>query len=474
MVLLLLFVPPCPGGRSVQAHDAADGLQRGNPAVHVLARVVQVKAGAARGVLSQVAHEGLGAVVSRPDGHALGVENGADVVRMDIFHVKGNNAGLVVPGGVTAVEFDVGQFAQLRQGIGDEIPFDGFDAGKGKVFQVVDGGGQAGGTADVLRPRLEFGGQLGVGRVLFRHIFDHVPAHKERRHLVEQGFPAVQDADAHGAQELVPAEGEKVAVQLLHVHGEMGNALGAVDDADGADTVGLVDDFAHVIHEAQDIGHVGHGDDLRLFRNLRFYVFFGQVAILFEIDVFQHGAFGLGDHLPGHEVAVVFGDGKDDFVTRLHEGEAVAVRHEVQGFRGVFREDDFVRLRRMDKVLDLGARVFIDIRGLDAELVGPAVRVGVTAAIVAADGPDDAFRFLGRGAVVQVDERFVVHRPLQEREIMTKVPAGPLFIFHQQSTPRSVVLLRPAGPRRQCARGRAGTTLRRRGAGLRSGPGRGS
>ena len=215
-------------------------------------------------------------------------------------------------------------------------------------------------------------------------------------------------------------EGKEVAVDVADVDLHVRDALRAVDDGDSADAVRLLDDFLDVVLEAQDVRDLRHGDDLRFLRDLRLDVFLREVAVLLKVDVLERRARRLGDELPRHEVAVVLRDGDDDLIASLDIAEAIAVGDEVQRLRRVLREDDLLRTGRIDELRRAHARILIDLRRLDRERIGAAVRIGVAAAVVAADGLDDLLRLLRRRAVIEISDLFPVHLHLEKREIFQK------------------------------------------------------
>ena len=197
-------------------------------------------------------------------------------------------------------------------------------------------------------------------------------------------------------------EGKEIAVQIGHINSHMGYALGSVHHADGTDTMGFLHNRLDVIFEAQHIGHLRYGNDFRALRNLRFDILCGQIAVFFEINVFERCSFGFGHHLPGHAVAMMFRNRNHDFVPSIDIVQAIAIRHEVQRLCSVLGEDDFLRALGFDKLGRAFPRTLVNIRGLDGQGIGAAMRVGIAAAIVAADSLNHLFRLLGGGAIVEI------------------------------------------------------------------------
>ena len=165
---------------------------------------------------------------------------------------------------------------------------------------------------------------------------------------------------------------------------------------------------------------MGHGHHFRSRGDLRFDIFLGKISVGFQVNIVQLRPRGLRGLLPGDEIAVMFGDGEKDLVAGAKFRPPVAVRDEIQGLGGVFREDDLFRFRGVDEAADPFPGVFVDVRGLYGEGVGPPVGVGVAAAVITAHGLDHAFRFLRGGAVVQIDDRAAVHRLIQQGKIAAK------------------------------------------------------
>ena len=96
---------------------------------------------------------------------------------------------------------------------------------------------QAHGVCRVDRAGLELVRELGEDRTIAGDRFNHLAAGEERRHGVQQFFTSVENADAHGAVDLVAGEGEEIRVQRLHVHRNVRRALRAVDDQHRAGAV---------------------------------------------------------------------------------------------------------------------------------------------------------------------------------------------------------------------------------------------
>ena len=96
-----------------------------------------------------------------------------------------------------------------------------------------------------------------------RHAADHAAAAQERRHRLQQFAAAVEHADAGGPEHLVPAEGQKVGVQRLHVGRLMRHALRRVDQHQRPGARARGDDLVERIDRAQHVRDRRHGHDAR-------------------------------------------------------------------------------------------------------------------------------------------------------------------------------------------------------------------
>ena len=110
----------------------------------------------------------------------------------------------------------------------------------------------------------------------------------------------------------------------------------------------------------------------------------------------------------------------DDLIAGLDLVQAIAVSDEVQRFRCILREDNFLGTRGIDEFRRAHAGILIDFRGLDGKRISPAMRIGIAAAVIPADCLDDLFRFLRRGTIIEISNLFPVHLHLEEREILQK------------------------------------------------------
>ena len=155
-----------------------------------------------------------------------------------------------------------------------------------ELVEVVDRGAQADRLRDRRRAGLELPRQLVPGGALEVHGGDHVAAGEERRHLLEELGSAVQDADARGAERLVPRPAVEVGAERCDVDGHVRHRLRTVHDRDragGADARGHLRDG---VDRAEHVGDVREGDEPHVAaRELRVELLQRELAALVDLQV---------------------------------------------------------------------------------------------------------------------------------------------------------------------------------------------
>jgi hypothetical protein len=107
-----------------------------------------------------------------------------------------------------------------------------------------------------------------------------------------------------------------------------------------------------------------------------------------------------------------------DLIPGLHIAQAIAVRDQVQCLGRILREDDLFRTLRPDKLSRPFPGILIDIRRLDGQRIGTAMRIRIAATIVATDRLDHLLRFLCRRTIIQISNFPAIDLPVQQREIL--------------------------------------------------------
>src|SRR5699024_1763244 len=127
-----------------------------------------------------------------------------------------------------------------------------------------------------------------------------------RRHRLEQFPPAIQDADAHRPDHLVPGERQEIDTELLYVHAHVRDALSRVDQYQGAGVVRFSRQFLDRVDRPQRVRNLrdGHHSD-RLVPQELIELVHTKPAVVVYIDITQVRAGVLGDELPGDDVAMM-------------------------------------------------------------------------------------------------------------------------------------------------------------------------
>ena len=282
--------------------------------------------------------------------------------------------------------------------------------------QPVQRRAQTDGFQDRRRAGLEPMRRLGVCDPVLLDPFDHLPAPLIGRQGLQRLGLAIQGADAGGAEQLVACDHIEVAADGLNIGRRMDRALAAVDQHLRANRMGQSRDLGDRIDRPQHVRHVGDRDHARprpqqvgIGRHV-------QRAVVLDRRPFQHRPVPLAQEMPRHDVGVVLHLGDDDLVARL-DRQAQPMSHQIDRLGPALGPDDLFRGFRIQEPRHDLARLFESLGRLVRQGVQAAVDVGVAALHRRHQGVDYRARLLRRGRVVQIDQRFAVHLPRQDREL---------------------------------------------------------
>ena len=233
-----------------------------------------------------------------------------------------------------------------------------------------------------------------------------------------QLFLDVDGADAGGRENLVAGEDEEVGAHLLHVDRNVGDGLGAVDDHPGAVALGHLRHFVDRQDRAQAVRGLRERDDLRARPEQLLILLEHDFAAVVHGNDAQHGAFLLGDHLPGHDLGVVLEHREHDFVARLQELPAVGVGDEIDAFGRAADEDDFLDRRCTEERLHLFAGLFVGVGRAGGQRVGAAMDVRIVVLVKVRNRVDHALRLLRGGGVVEPGQRLAVDLLPQDGKVL--------------------------------------------------------
>ena len=347
------------------------------------------------------------------DGDAEAVEQGAHVKVVDeastaplLGKVNQETDDSIVTGDVLGTE-DVHAFylTHAPESIGGEVALVGHDGIEADGTDIIECLCKSCGCHVVRRAGLELVGQVVESGAPEADRLYHLAATHVWRDAVEPALLAVEHADARGTVYLMPAEGEEVAVEFLHVDGNMGRALGTVDKDGHAVLVGNADDVADRIHGPQHVADVRHADDAGALVEELFVFLHAELPVVGDGNDAQADALTGLQELPRDDVAVVLHLGEDDLVALLHESLSEAGGHEVDALRGAAGEDNLRCAAGIQEAAHRLARSLVKLCGLLRKEVHAAMHVGIHVIVFLRHRLHDLTRLLRRRRIVEIDER---------------------------------------------------------------------
>ena len=184
----------------------------------------------------------------------------------------------------------------------------------------------------------------------------------------------------------------------------MGDGLCGIDEAWDAVCVCYVDDLAHRIDCAEDVGEGGDSHHLRPWGEELLVRLHIELSLIANRDHAELGAL----ELPGDDIGVVLHRGDDHLVSRLHKCPTVGVRHGIDAIGGAPREDHLRSLPGVDEVGSGLPRRLVRLRRHPAEVVDAAVDIRIGVEVALRKPIDDALGTLCRGSVVEVGQRYLL------------------------------------------------------------------
>ena len=160
----------------------------------------------------------------------------------------------------------------------------------------------------------------------------------------------------------------------------MRRGLCSVDDHDCAMLMGQICDFFNRICNAQDIGNLCAGYNGCLVRNLCQFAL-RQISLAVTFHIHQLCACLTRHHLPGQNIGMMLHDRNDDFISRAHVRESIAVGYQIQRFCRISCKNNLAVALRTDKLRNCMTCVFICICSIHTPFVQSAERVRIALCI---------------------------------------------------------------------------------------------
>ena len=273
-------------------------------------------------------------------------------------------------------------------------------------------------SADRRRSGLELVRQLAPGRLLVRDLADHVAAHQEGLHPLEQLRASPQEADPARAAHLVAGDGHEVGAERLDVDAAVRRCLRGVAHVDRALLVCPGGERGDVADRPQRVRDEVRRDDLHaaaggdLVQRIQ-----PDLAVVVQGKHAEVRAHPLGHVLPGDVVRVVLELGDDHEIAGTEVVQAPGVGDEVDRLGRVAEEDDLAGRGRVHECARLLAGALVRRRRALAERVDAAVDVRVRGLVEAVHRLQHLARLLGGDRGVQVRERLAVEVLLEDGEV---------------------------------------------------------
>ena len=120
--------------------------------------------------------------------------------------------------------------------------------------------------------------------------------------------------------------------------------------------------------------------------------------------MFEDGLLAFAEHLPGHDIRVVFESADEDLVALVDICLAEREREGIETVRCTFGEDDLIAALGMDEVRYHLSRLFVMTRRYLTQMMHATVNITVPRGISFHDGIQHGLRLLTRGGVIQVHQ----------------------------------------------------------------------
>src|SRR5690606_3341686 len=133
-----------------------------------------------------------------------------------------------------------------------------------------------------------------------------------------------------------------------------------------------------------------------------------QLALRIHRNYAKDSSSLLAQHLPRHDIRVMFHRGDDDFIAFMDKSFAITLRYHIYPFGSPFGNDYLMFMLRMDKLLDFAPRDFKCIRRDLRKIMHSTVYITVHVDVVIQYSVYHLLRLLCSRSIVQIDQRSAV------------------------------------------------------------------
>ena len=286
-------------------------------------------------------------------------------------------------------------------------------------IHIINRGMQADSFNNGGRTRFKPRRGLGPGRFFEAHAFDHIATAQEGRHAIQMFQLAPQHANARWPVKLMAGEAVEIAANGSNIHAPMHHGLRPIQQNLRTMRMGQRHHTFNRRDGTQHIGHMRERDQPHLaIGKLGGQVFHVQFAGIRHTTDAQGIAAFITQHLPGHDIGMVFKLGNQHRLIRAHHAAAPAMRDQIDRFRAVARENHFPRIRRIDEARDRTARSLKSIGRHFGKPIGAAMDIGISRFHAARHGINHRAGLLRTRPRIKKHERLAVLRLGQDREIL--------------------------------------------------------
>ena len=133
-------------------------------------------------------------------------------------------------------------------------------------------------------------------------------------------------------------------------------------------------------------------------------------AVIAHLKNFERETEFVAQHLPGHQIGVMFRFGNQNFVAGLQVFASPAGGNQINRLGGIAGKNNFLLRSGVDEIRGNAARIFIFRGRLLGQIIRSAVHVGILPEINLVHFFDNLPRFLRRRSGIEKRVRFAVNQ----------------------------------------------------------------
>ena len=211
-------------------------------------------------------------------------------------------------------------------------------------------------------------------------------------------------------------DGIEIAPDFRHVHRHVHRRLRSVHQHRHTLVTRAPADRRHIHDSAEHVRHMRDRNQPGARRDGRQHRLGVQIAVRVNVDPFDHHALPFAQEMPRNDVGVMFQDAQDDLIPGLKSRCGPGIGYQIDRLGRAGGEHDVIGTGPQ-KARNLGPRRFVVFGRKVRQIVQATVNIGIFMGIGPRHRVDHHLRLLGRGAIVQIDQRLAPDLDRQDREI---------------------------------------------------------